>query len=103
MVDHVAFVVPNIQEAVEWYGSKMDIEIVYQDDTWAMLAFQGVKLALVLPGKHPPHFAIKSELSRFPCSEDEIGQHRDHSSFYYMTDPYGNAIEWINYDNVGGE
>lgn len=103
MIDHVAFVVPNITEAVEWYQSKLEIEILYQDETWAMLKVRDVKLALVLPGKHPPHFAIKSELSKFPCKESEIGKHRDNSSFYYLCDPYGNAIEWINYAETTGE
>ncbi len=98
MIDHVAFVVPNITDAVAWYDSKLKIEILYQDESWAMLKIRDIKLALVLPGKHPPHFAIKSELSSFPCGEDEIEQHRDNSSFYYLCDPYGNAIEWINYN-----
>ena len=77
--------------------SKIDIEIVYQDDTWAMVKIAGTKLAFVLPGQHPTHFAIQSELSEFPCDDDEIKQHRDNSSYFYLKDPYGNAIEWINY------
>ncbi len=100
MVDHVAFVVPNIANAVEWYSSKIDVDILYQDESWAMLEFFNTKLALVLPGHHPPHFAIKSELNQFPCNADEIAEHRDGSSFYYLCDPYGNAIEWISYDKV---
>ena len=97
MVDHIAFVVPNISEAVAWYDSKIDMEIVYQDETWAMVKIAGTKLAFVLPGQHPTHFAIQSELNEFPCNDDEIKQHRDNSSYFYLKDPYGNAIEWINY------
>jgi len=98
MIDHVAFVVPDIKEAIDWYESKIDVKIIQQDKSWAMLEIFGTKLALVLPGHHPPHFAIKSELSKFPCRPDEIKTHRDNSSYYYLCDPYGNAIEWINYN-----
>ena len=98
MIDHVAFVVADINEAVKWYSSKIDVEILYQDDSWAMLEFLGVKLALVLPGQHPPHIAIKGKLENFPCDDKEVKTHRDNSKYYYLVDPYGNAIEWINYD-----
>ena len=97
MIDHIAFVVPDIAEAVAWYDGKIDLEVLYQDETWAMVKVNGAKLAFVLPGQHPNHFAIKSELHEFPCEEEEIKSHRDRSQYYYLKDPYGNAIEWIHY------
>lgn len=98
MIDHVAFVVTDINEAVDWYVSQAGASIVYHDKTWAMLEIFGTKLALVLPEQHPNHFAIRCQSTEsFPCSDDEIGEHRDASKYYYLKDPYGNAIEWICY------
>ena len=98
MVDHVAFVVDNICDAVEWYKAKTGAKILQQDESWALLEVFKTKLALVLPGDHPAHFAIKCKSTEsFPCKKGEIGVHRDASKYYYMCDPYGNAIEWICY------
>jgi len=103
MIDHVAFIVDNIAEAVEWYVSKTGGDILYQDNSWALIEVFGTKLALVLPGDHPAHFAIKCKTTElFPCKTDEIGEHRDSSKYYYLCDPYGNAIEWIHYPETKG-
>ena len=98
MVDHIAFIVDDIDEAVRWYVSKAGSTIIQQDKSWALLEVFGTKLALVLPGDHPTHFAIRCETTAsFPCKEEEIETHRDSSKYYYMCDPYGNAIEWVCY------
>jgi extradiol dioxygenase family protein len=104
MIDHVAFVVDNIADAVGWYVSKTGSKILYQDESWAMLEIFGTKLALVLPGHHPAHFAIKCKSTEsFPCDMEEINEHRDSSKYYYLCDPYGNAIEWICYSPDNNE
>lgn len=98
MIDHIAFKVDSIPKAVKWYSEMVNAKIEYQDETWAMLNVQGVKLALVLPGSHPNHFAIKcKKLDELPCDDDAIKRHRDGSQYIYLADPYGNAIEWIYY------
>lgn len=98
MIDHVAFKVESIPEAVEWYRDTVGAEIEYQDETWAMLNVSGIKLALVLPGTHPNHFAIRcNNLNELPCDDEAIKQHRDGSQYIYLADPYGNAIEWVYY------
>ncbi len=99
MIDHVAFEVDNINEAVEWYTTTVEgAEVVYQDESWAMLDILGSKLALILPGTHPPHFAILCNSTKlFPCKENEVNEHRDGSKYFYLRDPYGNAVEWIHY------
>ena len=102
MVDHIAFIVDNIDQAVKWYQEHTPAEITHHDKTWAMLELFDTKLALVLPGTHPAHFAIKCEsTASFPCMEDEIQVHRDGSQYYYLCDPYGNAIEWVKYPASG--
>ena len=49
---HIALPVKNIDEAVTWYRKNFDVETVYTDDSWALLAFENVALALVLPDQH---------------------------------------------------
>ena len=60
-IHHVAIQVNDIERALEWYSSNFNTEVVYQDDTWAMLRFDNIYLALVIPGQHPPHIAIEHE------------------------------------------
>jgi catechol 2,3-dioxygenase-like lactoylglutathione lyase family enzyme len=96
--DHIAINSQNVKKSVDWYVTNLNSEIVYQDDSWAMIMCNGTKIAIVLEGEHPPHLAFKvsSSLS-FPCDQSEIKVHRDSSSYYYGSDPDGNIIEWIVY------
>lgn len=89
---HVALAVANIAAAVNWYRSQFDVDIAYQDDSWALLRFANIDLALVLPSAHPPHIAAEcSEAGRF----GPLSVHRDGTSSVYVRDPWGNAVEFI--------
>ena len=91
-IQHVAVVVPDIQQAVEWYTTKFNCTINYQDDTWALLDFANIQLALVTPGQHPAHIAfLNSEAEMF----GPLQRHRDGTQSIYITDPFGNAVEMI--------
>ncbi len=89
---HVAIQVSNIQRALDWYTSKFRVEIVYQDETWAMLKFQNTYLALVIPGQHPPHIAIENENA---ADYGELTPHRDGTASIYIEDSEGNTIEML--------
>ena len=52
-------------------------------------------LALMLPGTHPNHLAIEVDPNRYP--KLDFKQHRDGSNYHYLTDPWGNYVELINY------
>ena len=96
--DHIALNVKNIHTSVVWYKENMKADVEYEDQTWAMLAVDGIKIALTLEGHHPSHIAFQVDsLSDFPdgC---EIKQHRDGSWYYYDRDLSGNVIEWIKYN-----
>jgi catechol 2,3-dioxygenase-like lactoylglutathione lyase family enzyme len=43
---HVAIAVPDIGKALDWYRDQFDIEIVYVDESWALLKFDNIALAL---------------------------------------------------------
>ena len=97
-IDHVAFTVTNIHEAVNWYKKQAGAHILHEDESWGLVEISGCKLSLVLPDEHPNHFAIKCKsLTDFPWPMENVDTHRDGSSYIYLRDPYGNAIEWIYY------
>ena len=64
------------------------------DETWALLEFANAKLALVLPGEHPPHISfVDEDADNHPNST----KHRDGTVSYYIEDLDGNKIEMIKY------
>lgn len=89
-IDHVAIPVQDIAASVEWYRARFQCEIVYQDETWAMLKFANTQLAFVVPEQHPPHvgFVVKNAESY-----GELTVHRDGTRSRYVEDPSGNAVE----------
>jgi len=89
-IDHVAVPVKNVKDAVDWYTRTFECDVRYQDETWALLGFSNVRLALVLPEQHPPHIGLVSnEADRFGA----LKMHRDGTRSCYVTDPAGNSVE----------
>jgi hypothetical protein len=69
----------------------------YQDDTWALLRFANIQLALVIPEQHPPHVAVlRPDAQRF----GELVTHRDGTRSCYIEDPAGNAVEIMDASSV---
>ena len=93
-IDHIAIQTKNIDDSVTWFLKKFKCSVIYQDDSWAMLEFKNMKLALVLPDQHPPHIAIS-------CVDIEEqgkpGKHRAESEFLYIKDINENVFELIRY------
>jgi catechol 2,3-dioxygenase-like lactoylglutathione lyase family enzyme len=97
-LQHIALVVPNIGEALAWYRSRFDVKIAYADDSWALLQFENVALAFVLPGHHPPHIAVERADAE---SYGPLTPHRDGTASVYVEDPWGNAIEIMKPERRG--
>ncbi len=95
--DHVAVHVKDIARSVAWYRETVGASVLYEDDTWAFLEAGGVKIALTLPSQHPRHIAF--DVGTAPSDEflKKARPHRDGSVSYYIVDPDGNAVEWIQY------
>ncbi|MGB5279170.1 MAG: VOC family protein [Gammaproteobacteria bacterium] len=87
---HVAIQTKDIARALKWYSENFNSELVYQDDTWALLRFQNIYLALVVPGQHPPHIAIEHEAA---ATYGTLTRHRDGTESIYINDSEGNTIE----------
>jgi catechol 2,3-dioxygenase-like lactoylglutathione lyase family enzyme len=89
-VDHVALSVADIGQAVEWYTARFKCRVQYRDDTWAMLVFDNLRLALIAGGRHPPHLGF------FRADAEQFGvlqPHRDGTRSVYVEDPAGNWVE----------
>lgn len=91
-IHHIAIVVNDISNAINWYQSRFNTNLLYADDTWAMLDFDATQLALVKAEQHPPHFAVESQQA------DQYGaltRHRDGTESVYIKDSEGNDIELL--------
>jgi len=95
-IDHIAITVANIEDSLNWYRQQSQCQILYHDNTWALLEYHNIKLALVIDREHPPHFAMISEK---PEQYGPLTKHRDGSLSVYIEDPDGNHIEMIKYES----
>jgi catechol 2,3-dioxygenase-like lactoylglutathione lyase family enzyme len=86
---HAALRVKDVKETVEWYTQRFKCKVEYRDPTWAMLAFDNVRLAFVLAEQHPPHIAIVGD----PAAFGKPTVHRDGTSSVYVKDPNHNNVE----------
>lgn len=96
-IHHIAIKVNNIQESIDWYCKHLKCTVAYQDESWGLLKFSNISLALVLPNTHPPHIGI-------PCDEPEkygvVKPHRDGTASTYIPDPSGNYVEMIKLNDT---
>jgi catechol 2,3-dioxygenase-like lactoylglutathione lyase family enzyme len=89
-IHHVAIEVKSIKDSITWYKSNSKCEVAYQDDTWALLKYENISLALVLPKSHPPHIAfVRKDAEKY----GKLKMHRDGTSSIYIKDPSNNSIE----------
>jgi catechol 2,3-dioxygenase-like lactoylglutathione lyase family enzyme len=85
-IHHVAIPTSNVAESVSWYTTHTSCSVKYQDETWALLDYQNIQLALVLPGQHPPHLAIiRDNAGDF----GPLVTHRDGTRSIYVQDNAG--------------
>jgi catechol 2,3-dioxygenase-like lactoylglutathione lyase family enzyme len=91
-IHHIAIAVQDVRSAVEWYRAHFQCKVSYQDDTWAMLDFANLKLALVIPQQHPPHLGfVHPEAEKYGV----LQTHRDGTRSCYVRDPAGNSVELL--------
>lgn len=98
-IDHIAVPVRSIPESVAWYMARFRCLILHQDQTWALLGFGNVRLALVVPEQHPGHLAFAHERA---SDFGELVQHRDGTRSTYIEDPAGNTVELLDPASMPG-
>lgn len=87
---HIAVQVADLKKTLDWYRSTFTIETLYEDETWALIKFANISLALVIPGQHPPHLCVaRPDAEKF----GELKTHRDGTRSVYVNDPSGNFVE----------
>ena len=89
-INHLAVPVDNVADAVKWYRDNFSCKVAYEDDTWALLDFENISVALVLPEEHPNHFAVEREDA---ASFGSLTLHRDETKSAYIKDPWDNSLE----------
>jgi catechol 2,3-dioxygenase-like lactoylglutathione lyase family enzyme len=89
-IQHLALIVSDLDDAIEYYKTRFDLKISYSDKSWALLEFLNILMVLVLPNQHPPHIAIALDN---PRSFGPLKHHRDGTASTYIKDPWGNFIE----------
>lgn len=96
-IDHIAIPVTDIAASVAWYREHFHCDVKYQDDTWALLAFANIRLALVIPAQHPAHLGfVTADADKFGA----LKTHRDGTRSCYVNDPSGNSIEMLAADSM---
>ena len=96
-IHHLAIQVKNIDESISWYREKFNLNIKYQDDSWALLEFDNISIALVLKDQHPNHFGILKDNAE---SFGSLKKHRDDTRSIYISDPSGNSVEILDKKSV---
>ena len=93
LIDHLAIVVNDVSKSVEYYSKNFVCNVKFEDDTWSLLEFQNINLALVTQEEHPNHFAVVDEnLSK----NSNMKYHRDGIGYIYSQDLDNNFIEIID-------
>ena len=76
----------------------MHATVDYEDDTWAMLGFGDVKMALTVATQHPPHIGFEVASLEELGDNNNIKKHRCGSHYLSLEDPDGTVLETINGD-----
>ncbi len=92
-IHHVAITVEDIDSALAWYSDRFHFLVEWKDDSWALLRFDNIALALVLPDQHPPHVAFETDdVSAFGTPTP----HRDGTASVYVRDNHNNVVEYLS-------
>jgi catechol 2,3-dioxygenase-like lactoylglutathione lyase family enzyme len=93
LIEHFAINVKNIDLSVKWYQSSFKCNVVKQTETFALLQFANIKLALSLPSQQPGHLAfLRKDADTF----GELRLQADDSLSTFLADPTGNMVEIIS-------
>lgn len=92
-VDHITISVANLESSIQWYLSSFKCEVVYRQNTLAILKFSNLKIVLSLPSDQRPHVGyLKQNAAEF----GEIMEQSDSCMSTFIADPTGNPVELIS-------
>ena len=98
--DHAALVSNDIGTSIRWYKDRFNVEVLYSDETWALIKLFDLKLSFVKRDTHPPHLGFEVDQSFIDnvLMTEKFKPHRDGSRSCYVNDPDGNCIEFLKWD-----
>ena len=89
---HVAVVTKDVAATIAWYRKTFNCEVRYEDETWGLLKFANVFLAIVTEGQHPPHVGfVVDDAGEW----GELKEHRDGTKSLYIADDAANSVELL--------
>ena len=97
-LDHIALKSNNIKKSIDWYKNMFkDVEILYCDNSWALIDVCGAPISFVLPTQHPPHisFCVDDSFIDNNLKDKVFKEHRDGTISCYVKDPDGNFVEFL--------
>ena len=99
-VDHIAVLVENLEVSQKWYEKVCGAELIFDDFKYKRMQLNNTTIALI-DKKHYEYAHIGLIVENYndlPLNEGEVVQHRDGTTGCYMTDPDGNVVELIHYN-----
>ena len=91
-VHSLAVQVANIDQAVAWYTSSFNCNVIQKEITRAELEFENTKLVLTLPSQEPRYVAFgKDNAESYGTLKDRGDGHPS----TYLSDPTGNIVKLI--------
>ena len=101
VVDHIAILVENLEEASKWYISCLGGVVTHKQPNYHRLKLKNTNIALLDRSfeSSKPHIGILCEnIDELPEMGERI-THRDGTTGVYMKDLDGNCLEFIHYDS----
>src|SRR3954447_24469953 len=104
-INHIALEVDDIAQALEWYGRFFDLELRGQRATMAFIDMGDQFLALSAPRRSPPdadrHFGlVVDDKEAVRDALRAAGVEVEASGHLGFTDPWGNNVEIVGYQDV---
>ena len=99
-VDHIAILVDNLEISQKWYEETCGAVLVFEDHKFKRMQMDNVTIALIDKKYYEhAHFAIMvHDYCDLPSNLGKIVHHRDGTTGCYVTDPDGNMVEFIHYN-----
>ena len=100
-IDHIAFLVENLEISQKWYEDNCGAMLVFDDSKYKRMKMNNTTIALI-DKKHYEHAHVGILVERYqdlPSKMGKVVHHRDGTTGCYVLDPDGNMVEFIHYDD----
>ena len=104
IIDHIAILVSDLEEAERWYLEHVRAEVTFRDQKYIRLKVGNTNIALIDEAHYPwAHIGILvKDKNDLPDTGSRV-EHRDGTIGVYVEDPFGNYIEYIWYSQDQSE